>query len=684
MANFIFEIGFEEFPPSFIGPVSNQIKESLEKELKANRLEFSDCSVFSTCSRIAVTFKGLPQKQADLKEKVTGAPKKIAIDAEGNLSKAGEAFLRKNNITDYFFEDSPKGEVIAGVKEETGKELFEILIPAVKTALSSINFKKSMRWGEGKLLFARPIRWIFLSINGKAVKHSYEGIEFALTSTGHRFLSNGPLEVDSENYLEVLRGHNVIADRDERRKMISTLVTQNAEMNELETSLDKHLLEEVTDMLEYPHAIVGVVPSKYSDLPPELIEKVLRKDQRYFALKEKNTGVVKKFVSILNNIPRDDSVVIRGNEKVVSARLADAAFYYLEDLSNDFLTMGEKLNGVLFQKDLGTYGDKISRITKIALFIAQSYFNADSEKCEKIKTAAQLIKNDLVSGVVFEFPDLQGIMGKYYATNSGYDNEISSAVYEHYLPISADDMLPQTFTGKILSLADKIDTIVGGFMAGMKPTGSKDKFAIRRNALTFLTIACNGFEKNINLSEIIEFCSSLVLEHNDKLKDQTKEIKEFMTGRYQAVLHQDTPVVQAATGAGSDQPLTVRKRAQTIEKLLEDKEIAELAQLYKRGRNILKKQSNIQGAVDPALFEQNEEKALFESTEKVYEEIVSLTDNLDIALKIITLKPVLDSFFDSVFVMSEDEKVRINRLKLIERVTDLVTQNIGDISYLNI
>lgn len=683
MADFIFEIGFEEFPPSFIVPVSDQIKQKLEKELNDQRIEFNNFSVFSTCSRIAVSFTGLPHKQADLKEKVTGAPKKIAVDSEGNLSKAGEAFLKKNNIADYFFEDSKKGEVIAGWKEEKGKELDEILVPAIKKALSSINFKKSMHWGEGKFLFARPIRWILLSINGKAISDNYEGIEFAQTSTGHRFLSNGPLEVTCENYSEVLKGHFVVADRALRKTMITELVQKNADELGLETSLDRHLLEEVTDMIEHPHAIVGTIPEKYSDLPPELIEKVLRKDQRYFALKEKDTGVVKKFVSILNNIPKDDKVVIKGNEKVVSARLADAAFYYTGDLENNFMEMGEKLRTVLFQKDLGTYGDKITRISKVAVFIAEKV-NADSEKIEKIKTAAKLIKNDLVSGVVFEFPDLQGIMGRYYATNSGFDDEISSAVREHYLPISADDKLPQTFTGKILSLADKIDTIVGGFMAGMKPTGSKDKFAIRRNALTFLTVACNGFEKNINISEVIEFCSSLVLEHNDKLKAQTKEIKEFIEGRYQAVLSHDTPVIQAATGAGSDLPLTVKRRAEAIEKLLEDKEITELAQLYKRGRNILKKQGIIHGKVDPKLFEQDEEKALFEASQKVYEEIVSLTDNLEIALKIITLKPVLDSFFDGVFVMSENESMRFNRLKLIRRVTDLVTENIGDISYLNI
>ena len=683
MADMIFEIGFEEFPPSFIVPVADQIKQKIEKELSGERLNFNEPSVFSTCSRIAVSFTGLPEKQADLKEKVTGAPKKIALDADGNLTKAGEAFLNKNNMTDYFFEETPKGEVIAGWKEEKGKELKDLIVPAIKNALKGINFKKSMRWSDRNIVFARPIRWIFLSIDGKTVDDNFEGLDFSATSTGHRFLSNGPLTVITSDYLEVLKGHYVIADRDERKSMIVSLVKENAQKEGLEPSLDENLLNEVTDMLEYAHAIVGTIPAKYSNLPPELIEKVLRKDQRYFALKEKGTGTVKKFVSILNNVPRDDSVVIRGNEKVVSARLADAAFYYTGDLEKDFMEMGEKLNSVLYQKDLGTYGDKIARIEKIAAFIAEKV-NAENEQIEKIRTAAKLIKNDLVSGVVFEFPDLQGIMGRYYALNSGYDAEISAAVREHYLPVSADDAIPETFTGKMLSLADKIDTIVGGFMAGMKPTGSKDKFAIRRNALDFLALACHGLDKDINITEIIEFATSLVLEHNGDLKAQTDEIKEFIEGRYQAVLNHDTPVIQAATGAGSDLPLTVKRKAATIEKLLEDKEIIELAQLYKRGCNILKKQDNIAGDIDKGLFEQNEEKALFDSTEKVYEEIVSLSDNLDIALKIITLKPVLDSFFDEVFVMSEDESVRFNRFKLIRRVTDLVTENIGDISYLNI
>jgi len=300
----------------------------------------------------------------------------------------------------------------------------------------------------------------------------------------------------------------------------------------------------VTDMVEYPHVIVGTIPEKYSHLPAELITKVLKKDQRYFVLCEQGEKtVVKKFASVLNNIPTDDSVVVKGNEKVVSARLADAAFYFTDDLEKDFHGLKEKLREVLFQKDLGTYHDKIVRIGKIAEFAAQKFFKADKSQNEKIKTASEMIKNDLVTGVVFEFPDLQGIMGRYYAEHAGFDPEISKAVYEHYLPVNAGDLLPSTLTGTVLSIADKVDTITGGFMVGMKPTGSKDKFAIRRNAISLLTLAVENEKASINLRELFEFSGRLILEHNGKLKLDVNEIMEFMTARYNVVLNFETPVI---------------------------------------------------------------------------------------------------------------------------------------------
>ncbi|HNW82105.1 MAG TPA: glycine--tRNA ligase subunit beta [bacterium] len=685
MAHFIFEIGFEEFPASFIVPACDQLKEKFNSEFEKARISGGNCRVFSTCSRIAIAFTDMPDSQPDMKEKITGAPKKVALAADGTLSKAGEAFLAKNGIKDYFFENTEKGEVIAGWKEEKGKELKEIIIPVAKNALKNLNFKKSMRWGYNSFTFARPIRWIFMSIDGNSIVETFENIPFSKTSYGHRFLSNGPLTVTALDYCEVLKAHFVIADREERKDLIVKSVNEKSAKLELVANIDENLLEEITDMVEYPHVIIGNIPEKYMHLPVELITKVLKKDQRYFTLCKKGEKlIVQKFASILNNIPSDDALVIKGNEKVVNARLADAAFYFTDDLNKDFNELKNRLTGMLFQKDLGTYHDKVVRIGKIAKFIGEKYFKLDAAALKRLQTASEMVKNDLVTGVVFEFPDLQGIMGKYYAAHAGFEDEISKSMHEHYLPINAGDTLPSTITGTILSMADKTDTIAGGFMAGMKPSGSKDKFAIRRNAIALLTLAIENEKANVNIREIIEFACKLVESHNSSLKYDLNDIMEFITARYNAVLNLDTPVIQAVTATSADIPVLVSRKAGTINKLLADKEIAGLAQLYKRGCNILKKTEAVNGEPDEMLFEQDEERNLYAGTKTVRSEISKLSDNLEIALRIITIKPALDSFFDKVFVMSDNEAVKMNRMKLIATVTTLVTENIGDISYLNI
>ena len=681
MSDFIFEIGYEEFPASFILPFVSQIKEKILSDLEKQRITVGECREFSTCSRTALVCTGLPGKQPDIREKVTGAPKKVALNADGTLSKAGEAFLAKNKITEYFFENSEKGEVIAGYVEEKGKELAEVIAPIVKAALHAANFKKSMRWAENTFAFARPIRWIMLSIDGKPVEDDFEGIKFSSTSFGHRFLSNGALQVNAQNYCETLEAHYIFADRAKRREYIKSEVLNKAAELGLTANIDENLLDEVTDMVEYPHVVIGNIPEKYKNLPVELVVKVLKKDQRYFTLSDKNSQVI-KFASVLNNIPRDDSVVVEGNEKVVSARLSDAAFYFNDDLAKDFAALSERLKGVLFQKDLGTYSEKVERICKIAAFIAEKYFTLDDAAKKRLQIAGEMIKNDLVTGVVFEFPDLQGIMGRYYAFHAGFEKDICEAMYEHYLPINAGDALPTTEIGTILSMSDKIDTIVGGFMAGMKPSGSKDKFAIRRNAIGFLTVAQNYA---LDIKEVVDFAWELVKPRIKNLKDEMKqEIIDFIVARYSAVLSFDTPVIQAAAARDAELPKIVAKRAETISRLLKECGIAELVQLYKRGCNILKKQEFSVGAVDSTLFEQNEEKKLFEEVCKVENEIRSMNDNFEIAMKILSLKPALDAFFDAVFVMHDDLRIRANRMNLIGKVTSLVAENIGEISFLNI
>jgi len=681
MSDFIFEIGYEEFPASFILPFVSQLKEKILSELEKQRVTVGNCREFSTCSRTALICTGLPEKQPDIREKVTGAPKKVALNADGTLSKAGEAFLAKNKITEYFFENSEKGEVIAGFVEEKGKTLEEVIAPIVKTALHAANFKKSMRWAENTFAFARPIRWILLSIDGKPVEDDFEGIKFSKTSFGHRFLSNGALDINASNYYEILTAHYIMVDRSERKEFIRSEVAKKAEELGLIANIDENLLDEVTDMVEYPHVVIGNIPEKYKNLPVELVVKVLKKDQRYFTLSDKNSQVI-KFASVLNNIPRNDSLVIEGNEKVVAARLSDAAFYFNDDLAKDFGALKEKLKGVLFQKDLGTYSEKVERICKIAAFIAEKYFTLDDAAKKRLQTAGEMIKNDLVTGVVFEFPDLQGIMGRYYALHAGFEKDICEAMYEHYLPINAGDALPATEIGTILSMSDKIDTIVGGFMAGMKPSGSKDKFAIRRNAIGFLTVAQNY---SLDIKEVVEFAWNLIVPRIKNAKEEMKqEIIDFIVARYNGVLSFDTPVIQAATARDAEFPKVVAKRAETISRLLKESGISELVQLYKRGCNILKKQNNALGTVNKALFEQDEEKNLFAEVVKVENEIKNMHDNFEIAMKILSLKPALDAFFDAVFVMHDDLRIRTNRMNLIGKVTSLVAENIGEISFLNI
>ena len=681
MSDFIFEIGYEEFPASFILPFVSQLKEKVLSELEKQRVPVGNCKEFSTCSRTALICTGLPEKQPDIREKVTGAPKKVALNADGTLSKAGEAFLAKNKITEYFFENTEKGEVIAGYVEEKGKTLEEVIAPIVKAALHTANFKKSMRWAENTFAFARPIRWILLSIDGKPVEDDFEGIKFSKTSFGHRFLSNGALDINASNYCEILTAHYIMVDRNERKEFIRSEVAKKAEELGLIANIDENLLDEVTDMVEYPHVVIGNIPEKYKNLPVELVVKVLKKDQRYFTLSDKNSQVI-KFASVLNNIPRNDSLVIEGNEKVVAARLSDAAFYFNDDLAKDFGALKEKLKGVLFQKDLGTYSEKVERICKIAAFIAEKYFTLDDSAKKRLQTAGEMIKNDLVTGVVFEFPDLQGIMGRYYALHAGFEKDICEAMYEHYLPINAGDALPTTEIGTILSMSDKIDTIVGGFMAGMKPSGSKDKFAIRRNAIGFLTVAQNY---TLDIKEVVEFAWNLIVPRIKNAKDEMKrEIIDFIVARYNGVLSFDTPVIQAATARDAEFPKVVAKRAETISRLLKESGISELVQLYKRGCNILKKQEFTIGTVNESLFEQDEEKNLFAEVVKVENEIKNMHDNFEIAMKILSLKPALDAFFDAVFVMHDNTEIRTNRMNLIGKVTNLVAENIGEISFLNI
>ena len=687
MSDLLFEIGFEEFPPSFIRPAAEHLRSQMVEKMTAARIAPATVEVFSTCSRIALKLGGFPSTQPELREKVQGAPKKVALTAEGKLGKAGEAFLKKYNITEYTFEQSAdgKGELITGWHVEPGRPSQDIVVAALEELLGTMPFPKSMRWGDGDLSFARPIRWLLCLIDDRPVERSFHGIAYAKTSFGHRFMAPGAVPVTFGTYVGALEKTSVIVEHEKRALFIRAEVQRIARDLKGNETLDEELVEEVASMTEFPVAVVGAIPAKYGDLPPELITLVLKENQRYFTIyRADRHELLPQFISFLNNAPTDPQVVVKGCEKVVAARLSDAAFYYYDDRKKDFAGLTEKLSGMMFQKELGSYRDKVGRTAKLAKFIGERYFGLDAKEAEAASKAALLIKNDLITGVVFEFPELQGTMGRYYAANAGYDAVTAQALEEHYLPRFSGDRLPDTVMGAVLALADKTDTIVGGFMAGMKPTGAKDKFAIRRNAIGLLQIAV---ERGIalDLDELFAHAAGLVTAHNAKLKLDAADLADFMKQRYYAIFPYDTPVVKSAVEAGCRVPAEVKRRVTTIAKLVEEKDILEMVQLYKRSGNILKNAKEGEGAhIDEKKLTAAEEKELFAALTKVKKEIATTKDDLAAAHAIISLKPLIDRFFDKVLVMDEDPAVRGNRIALIRDIVTLVTARIGDISWLSI
>ncbi|SNR84455.1 glycine--tRNA ligase subunit beta [Desulfurobacterium atlanticum] len=673
--NFVLEIGTEELPASFIKPALENLKSQFQNLLKESHLFAEAVEVFGTPRRLILIAEGVPEKEPDREVLVTGPSWKAAFDCDGNPTKAALGFAKSKgvDVSELIKIETEKG-IYAGFKKIVkGKDTVSLLKEKLPEIIRKIPFKKSMRWGSGNLRFGRPIRWICCVFGEEKVSFSLDGINSDVISYGHRFLSPEPLDVrEVDNFIEELERRFVVADIEKRKAIIFDVAKTLAESVEGVLFEDEELLEEVANLVEYPYPILGSFDRIYLELPEEVPIVVMKEHQRYFSLKDRNGKLKNYFVAVSNIKPPDEAVVRHGYEKVLRARLADAMFFFEEDRKTPLSAKVERLKGIVFHDKLGTMYQKVERLKQLSPFVAD-FINADKRKAER---AAFLSKADLVTEMVKEFTELQGVMGKNYALLDGEDKEVAEAIFEQYLPRFSDDTLPETGAGISLSVAEKIDNLVGFFGAGLKPTGSMDPFALRRNAIGLVRILV---EKGVflNLWELLKESFNLYSSQGMSLNENfaINDVLEFIKDRFKGLLSDrfSHDTIDAVVGA-TDNLADALKRIEAIEQLRKEEGFEEVLLTMRRVMNIIPEGFN---PVDIGSVDNRYEKQLLESFTEVKAEIErSIEDRnyKDALLAVKKLKDSVDAFFDNVMVMDKDEEVRNRRLSILKEISETISQ----------
>ncbi|WP_092927019.1 glycine--tRNA ligase subunit beta [Romboutsia hominis] len=669
----LFEVGVEELPSRFVSSTLDQIKGNLTKLFNENRIKFDDIKAYGTPRRLAFIVEGISDKQTDLEEEVKGPSKKIAIDADGNFTKPALGFMKSKGLKeeDVIFKTVGKDEYIFGTIRQAGCETSEVLKTILPQAVKMVVFPKAMRWGGKNMRFARPIRWMVILLNDKVLEIDLEGIISSNVTKGHRFLGQSEFEVNSlEDYLTKLEENFVILDQDKRKAIIKEQCINVANTLGGEIEFDEDLLEEVTHLVEYPTAFYGEFDKEYAKLPKEVVTTPMQQHQRYFPVL-KDGKLLPNFIAVRNGNDYKIENVKKGNEKVLEARLADALFFYKEDTKKDLESYIEKLKSVVFQAKLGTVYDKSLRIEKLSVKILDLLGLSQDEA--DTKRAAKLCKADLVTGMVFEFTELQGIMGREYAKVGGENEAVSEAIFEHYLPRFAGDILPQTNAGIALSIADKLDSIAGFFAIGIHPTGSQDPYALRRQALGVINILMDR-KLDISLKSLVDI--SLENYTNLEFDKQTvaNEMMEFFNERIKNLFRElgiRYDVIDAVLSANIDNVSDMYIRAEELNNWLQKDELVEMLTAFNRVSTLAQKATSSE--VKEELLVEDAEKALYNEFKNVKESVKSLlsekrySESLD---AFASLRPSIDNMFDSVMVMDKDEAIKNNRLGLLKQIYD--------------
>jgi glycyl-tRNA synthetase beta chain len=686
-ADLVYEIGTEEIPAGYLPPAARQLREAVEAFLAESGLSHGGVETHATPRRLVLFVKGLPPGQEDRTEEVTGPPWKAAFDADGNPTKAAEGFARGRGLTvaDLRSVETDKGPYVGATVRIAGRPTAELLAEALPAITAALSFPKTMRYGPQRFRFARPIRWLLALLGDQVIPFAIEGVETGRLTYGHRILAKGPFEVaGAADYEAALARGQVTLRASDRAARIEELLAGAAREAGGEVVPDPGLVEEVSYLVEMPSAFVGSFDDEFLALPAPVITIAMRDHQRYFAVRGADGHLLPRFLCVANSAPDSVEQVMNGNRRVLRARLDDARFYWNEDLKTTLEQKVPSLGKVVWLEGFGSLHDKTMRVKALAEHLAAG---SDDEVKATVARAALLAKTDLVTEMIRdgkEFTSLQGVMGREYAARNGEPAEVGLVLEEQYQPRFAGDSLPSTEAGAWLAVADRLDTIVGVWAAGMTPTGSKDPYGLRRGALGVIRILLDRKREG----RIEDLLRSAVEGYGDAIAEPEAiqaETAAFVRDRLAGHLAEswDADVVAAAVQVSGANPLDARARCEAISALRSSRpdDFDALAAGFKRAKNILKKGS---AAGDPSvdLLAEPAEQALFDAFRAVDTSVAAAEEErryADALTDLASLRGPIDGFFDTVLVMAEDEAVRTNRLRLLGRIVDRV-QGIADLS----
>lgn len=668
------EIGTEEIPAGFLPKAMADMAAMIDKELKSARIGFGEVKTLATPRRLALLVREVSERQPDADITALGPAKSVAFDVDGKPTRAAEGFARGQGTTvaDLQVITTEKGEYVAVVRKETGRPTAELLTEILPRLIGNIPFKKSMRWGDLDARFARPIHWIVALFDGIVVPFSFGNIESGTMSRGHRFMGNQPFPVrDFAHYLDECERHFVIPDPARRKEIICREIIRVAKAAGGRVLPDEELLEQVSYLVEYPSAVHGTFSPDFLEVPREVLITSMRSHQRYFSIVDDNNKLLPGFITINNTLTEDPSVVVKGNERVLRARLSDARFFFEEDKKVPLENRVESLKSVVYQAKLGTSYEKMERFRALAEELADRLNPAVKAKAGR---AAFLCKADLVSGMVGEFPEVQGIMGREYALLQGEDGEVAAAIAEHYLPTQAGGELPASDIGAFVSVADKLDTICGCFGVGLIPTGSADPYALRRSALGIINIILDkGYP--VSLRSLVDKALDLLAAKLTRKREEVfADVMNFFLGRFVNLMADRYPadVVDAVVAVSFEDLVRAAAKIKALAEFKGRPDFEPLAVAFKRVCNIVKEP--VEASVDEQLFRDGAETELHRAYQSVAGAVtakVAGEDYLAALTEIAALKGTVDDFFDKVMVMAEDERVRTNRLALLQEVKGL-------------